>query len=146
MPEEPQEQERQQTTINDIQHLHFELLRHTRYNNLDGERVVRDLLEWRDLWSSVLPTRFPYISLDEDDHRYHPYTELSLLRTTRWNYFPIDTLYIWTTDTALPHLRHLVEAHWQPDEIEVLSPDTDKEMHLIHIDGENDRVLFVWWD
>jgi hypothetical protein len=142
MPEEAQEQ--QQSTINDIQRLHFELLRHTRYNLLDGERVVRDLLQWRDLWYSVLPTRFPYISLEEDDTlQYHPYTELSLLRTTRWDYFPIDTLYIWTTDSALPHLRQFIEAHWQPDEIEVLSPNTDKEMHLMHIDGEHDRVLFV---
>ncbi len=30
--------------------LHFELLRRVRYTLLDGERVVRDLLDWHDLW------------------------------------------------------------------------------------------------
>src|SRR2546423_15713079 len=53
-------EEQQQTDINDIQRLHFELFRHVRYNQLDGEHVVRDLLDWHDLWYSVLPTRFPY--------------------------------------------------------------------------------------
>jgi hypothetical protein len=55
MTEEPEQQ-----NINDIQRLHFELFRRVRYNLLDGERVVRDLLDWRDLWYSVLPARFPY--------------------------------------------------------------------------------------
>ena len=45
--------EYQQAAINDIQHLHFELFRRIRYNLLDGERVVCDLLEWRNLWYSV---------------------------------------------------------------------------------------------
>ena len=38
-------EEQQQTDINDIQRLHFELFRHVRYNQLDGEHVVRDLLD-----------------------------------------------------------------------------------------------------
>ena len=38
-------EERQQEHINDVQHLFFELFRRVRYNLLDGERVVRDLLD-----------------------------------------------------------------------------------------------------
>jgi len=60
MEELPMTDERQQEDINDVQHLFFELFRRIRYNLLDGERVVRDLLDWHDLWYSVLPTRFPY--------------------------------------------------------------------------------------
>jgi hypothetical protein len=55
-------EEQAQPNINDIQHLHFELFRRIRLNLLDGEHVVSDLLEWRDLWYSVLPMRFPYPS------------------------------------------------------------------------------------
>ena len=139
-------QEPQQDSINDIQRLHLELFRHVRYNLLDGERVVRDLLDWRDLWYSVLPARFPYFFGKQDDKQYHPYTELSMLRCTRWESWPADTLYIWTNDEALPQLRQRIEERWEPSEIVVISPETDEEMHFTHLDSEHDRVLFVWWD
>ncbi len=94
----------------------------------------------------MLPTRFPYSFNKLDDKLYHPYTELSMLRHVRWESWPADTLYIWTNDEALPQLRQRIEERWEPSEIEVISPDTDEEMHFTHIDGEHDRVLFVWWD
>jgi hypothetical protein len=139
-------QEQQHTNINDIQRLHFELFRRVRYNLLDGERVVRDLLEWHDLWYSVLPMRFPLSFNKGDDQQYHPYTELSMLRQVRWESWPADTLYIWTNDEALPGLRRRIEERWAPSEIEVISPDADEEMRFTHLDDEHDRVLFVWWD
>jgi hypothetical protein len=141
-------EEQQQSDINEIQRLHLELFRHIRYNLLDGERVVTDLLDWRDLWYSVLPTRFPYPFAfnKQDSKQYHPYTELGMLRNVRWDSWPADTLYIWTNDEALPELRKRVEERWEPSEIEVLSPGEDEEMHLTHLDDEHDRVLFVWWD
>jgi hypothetical protein len=139
-------EEQQQPNVNDIQHLHFELFRRIRYNLLDGERVVRDLLEWRDLWYSVLPMRFPYPSQKEEDHQYHAYTELCMLRNTRWGSWPADTLYIWTNDKALPQLRQRIEEHWDPSEIVEILPGVDEEMDFANLDDEHDRVLFVWWD
>ena len=65
-------EEQQQADINAIQRLHFELFRRVRYNLLDGERVVGDLLEWHDLWYSVLPTRFPYAFNKPDDRHITP--------------------------------------------------------------------------
>ncbi|MBV9706480.1 MAG: hypothetical protein JO125_03625 [Chloroflexi bacterium] len=139
-------EEQQQANINEIQHLHLELFRRVRYNFLNGERVVRDLLDWRDLWYSVLPARLPYPFNEPDDNQYHPYTELSMLRHARWDSWPADTLYIWTNDEALPQLRQRIEERWEPSEIEVIAPDADKEMRFTHLDNEHDRVLFVWWD
>lgn len=136
----------EQASINEIQRLHLELFRHARFNLLDGERVVRDLLAWRDLWYSVLPTRFPYSFNTQDDKQYHPYTELSMLRHVRWESWPADTLYIWTNDEALLQLRQRIEERWEPSEVEVISPDADEEMRFTHLDDEHDRVLFVWWD
>lgn len=139
-------EEHQQANINDVQRLHLELFRRVRYNFLDGERVVCDLLDWHDLWYSVLPTRFPLFFNKPDDKQYHPSTELSMLRHVRWDSWPADTLYIWTNDEALPQLRQRIEERWEPSEIEVISPDADEEMRFTHLDDEHDRVLFVWWD
>jgi len=136
----------QENTINEIQRLHLELFRRVRHNLLDGESVVRDLLDWRDLWHSVLPTRFPYPSIKPDDREYHPYAELIMLRSTRWDSWPADTLYIWTSDEALPQLRQRIEERWQPSDVEVILPSIDEEMHFAHLDDEHDRVLYIWWD
>ncbi len=140
--------EQQQSSINAIQHQHLELFRRVRYNLLDGECVVNDLLDWRDLWYSVLPSRLPYpfAYKKQDSKHYHPYTELSMLRNVRWDGWPADTLYIWTNDEALPELRQRIEERWEPSEIAVLSPGEDEEMRLMHLDDEHDRVLYVWWD
>jgi len=42
--------QKQHKPINDVQRLYFELLQRARFNLLDGESVVRDLIDWRDLW------------------------------------------------------------------------------------------------
>ncbi len=139
-------EEQQQVPINDVQHLFFELFRCVRYNLLNGERVVRDLLDWHDLWYSVLPTRFTYALNTQQDKQYHPYAELSMLRHVRWESWPADTLYIWTNDHALPELQKRIEERWEASEIVVISPEADEEMHFSHLDDEHDRVLFVWWD
>ena len=137
---------REQASINEVQHLFFELFRRIRYNLLDGERVVQDLFDWHDLWYSVLPTRFPYSFNTQKDRQYRPYTELSMLRILRGESWPADTLYIWTSEKACQELRKRIEERWEASDIVVITPESDEEMHFSHIDDEHDRVLFVWWD
>ena len=127
--------------VNDVQHLYFELLRRVRFNLLDGESVVRDLLDWHDLWYSVIATRLPIPSRQEN----RPQADLSLLRTTRWNSWPADTLYIWTNEETVTRLQRLIEERWQPSEVEVLLPET-VELINANLFDPHDRVLFVWWD
>lgn len=134
-------QKQQHESINDVQRLYFELLQRVHYNLLDGEGVVRDLIDWRNLWYSVIATRLPYPSIQENRLP----IDLSLLRTTRWNDWPADTLYIWTNEEALPELQHLIEEHWQASEIEVLLPK-DIELINANLSDAHNRVLFVWWD
>ncbi len=135
------DQEQQANLINEVQHLYFELLLRVRYNLLDGESVVRDLIDWRDLWYSVVATRLPYPGTQENRLP----IDLSLLRTTRWNDWPADTLYIWTNEEALPQLQRLIEERWQASEIEVLLPE-DVELIMANLSDAHNRVLFVWWD
>ncbi len=139
-------QEQHPESVNYTQNLYFELFRRVNYNLLDGERVVSDLLAWRELWYSVLPTRFPCIFRKQGDKEYRPYTELSMLRHARWDSWPADTLYIWTNDEALPQLQQRIEERWQPSEVVEIAPEKDEEMHFANLDDEHDRVLFVWWD
>jgi hypothetical protein len=143
--ERPTMKEHQQPLINDIQHLHFELFRRINYNLLDGERVVRDLLEWRDLWYSVLPVRFPSFFPDSETMEYQPHTEIGMLRTTRWNSWPADTLYIWTNEESLPPLQQRIEERWMASEMDVIMPDA-REMRFANVGDKQDRVLCVWWD
>jgi hypothetical protein len=112
----------EQTSINDIQRLHFELFQRVRYNLLDGASVVSDLLDLRDLWYSVIPNHLPYPIKSENN--LHP--NLGMLRTTRWDSWPADTLYIWTNDQKVTHLQQLIEERWQASEVKVLLPDTDE--------------------
>jgi hypothetical protein len=135
------DQKQQHEPINDVQCLYFELLRRVRYNLLDGESVVHDLLDWHDLWYGVIAARLPYPSTQE----YRLPIDLSLLRTTRWNEWPVDTLYIWTNDEAVSQLQHLIEERWQASEIEVFLPE-DVELINANLSDAHNRVLFVWWD
>lgn len=75
-------------SINEIQRLQFELFRHARFNLLDGEAVVRDLLQWRKLWFSVIATRLP-IPIPGSKSLVST-SELALLSTTRWEDWPAD--------------------------------------------------------
>src|SRR6266513_1133823 len=116
-------EEQKHEPINDVQQLHFELFRRVRYNLLNGEDVVRDLKEWRDLWYSVIAMRLPFPSTQKDRLPIN----LSLLRTTRWDSWPADTLLIWTNDANLEQLQRLVEERWQASEVSVFVPE-DEEM------------------
>jgi hypothetical protein len=135
-------QEQQQKPINDVQHLYFELFRRARFNLLDGERVVRDLLKWRDLWYSVIAARLPYPCKQD-----RLPIELSLLRTTRWNGWPADTLYIWTNDENLPQLRRLVEERWQASEIGILVPEDDEMIAFCSYGGikRQSQNIYAKW-
>ncbi len=133
-------EELQHNTLNDVQRLYFELLRRVRYNLLDGESIVRDLLEWRDLWYSVTAARLPF---PVEQSRLP--IDLSLLRTTRWNDWPADTVYIWTNDEYVTQLKELIEERWEASEIAVLLPG-DVELINANLFEEDNRVLFVWWD
>jgi hypothetical protein len=134
-------QKQQHEPINDVQRLYFELLRGVRYNFLDGGSVVHDLLDWRGLWYSVIAARLPYPSTQE----YRLPIDLSLLRTTRWNEWPIDTIYIWTNDEMVSQLQRLIEERWQASEIEIFLPE-DVELINANLSDASNRVLFVWWD
>jgi hypothetical protein len=95
-------------TVQDIQ---LELLRRTRFNDLDGERVAASLLLHRDLWRAALLDR-PGVP---------DYTEPGLLLTA-----------------GLIKLRDLHRNLWNADTLFVLTPTREQACRLARIAEEED--------
>ncbi len=135
-----------QTGLTHIQALYLELIRTIDYNELNGAQVVEDLLEWRDLWYSVIADRQPYPRLGPPrEDRYGIYPPISLLRTTPFDEWPADTLYIWTDAERLPRLSRLIKEHWKWCAVSEIE-HSDIEMSFGGPIRADDRVLEVWWD
>ncbi|HEU5377468.1 MAG TPA: hypothetical protein VFV38_18760, partial [Ktedonobacteraceae bacterium] len=94
-------------TENSVQAMFLDLFRRVRFNLLDGEAVVRDLLQHQDLWRAVYPARFsaPYQnSHDNTGEHVHPIIDLAMMRNVSLGKWPADMLYIWTDQDHLPEL------------------------------------------
>jgi hypothetical protein len=76
-----------------VQELQLELIRRTRFNAFNGERIVRSLLEHRDLWESVMLGRIPVPFPGR-----LPASGLIPLRDLRDNIWNADTLYVLCAD------------------------------------------------
>jgi hypothetical protein len=127
-----------------VQDIQLELLRRTRFNDFDGEKVCGSLLQHRDLWRAVLLDR-PGVP---------NYAEPGFLLTA-----------------GLIKLRDLPDNLWNADTLFVLTPtrqeaerlaqvadeeDWGGEVHVYKDQAETDRalgmgrreygLLSVWWD
>src|SRR5437764_5972271 len=88
-----------EATVQDIQ---LELIRRTRFNGADGERVIASLMAHRYLWEAVLLDR-----LGVSRPGRLPAAGLIKLRDLPDNIWNADTLYILTPDEATA--RKIVE-------------------------------------
>lgn len=90
-----------------IQQVQLELIRCRRFNEFEGEQVVRALLAHRSLWISALMDRLGDPS------------GLIKLRDLPRNLWNVDTLYVLARDEGCA--RELVEssAEWKADSVEV---------------------------
>jgi len=113
--------------INRVQNLMFELMKLASFNSYDGQQVVSDLIDHKDLWRGAI--------LDRDD-----LIKLRDIENDKWN---VDTLFILTTgvnDVKLEELAH----EWCADEIKYLSDEEAK--HALGQSYPLGRVLSIWWD
>lgn len=100
-----------------------------KFNNFDGEQVIRDLSQNNDLWESFLFTK-PIFAPDENGlsfsgvidtlaamANYRPMPETSFINFVA---YPADTLYVLTEnqDTKVSQLVDLGKK-WQADSVEV---------------------------
>jgi len=128
--------------INKTQKLVFELMKKATFNEFDGKKVVKDLIENRDLWRAVVMDR----------EAYSPYNESLLvidlikLRDLEADVYNVDTVFILPADgdEVMRKLETLAKS-WNADEIDWI---TGKEANrCLGIGGfKGEKILRIWWD
>jgi hypothetical protein len=126
--------------MNRAQQLHLLRLGLASFNNLDGERVARDLKENETLWDAFVFGRFEYQPLIE-------------LRDLPQGFVNGDTIFLLTKRKRLEALLALAEK-WKSDELgwqtaNVHGGDyvSKAPWEMLGADlGPEDVLLRIWWD
>lgn len=127
-----------------VQEIQLELLRRTAFNNLDGERIARALLEHRDLWLSVMLDRAPIWNIQ---YMRLPVSWLVKMRDMPHNIWNADTLYIVSDSVEKARKLERIatgENHWGG---EVLVYEKQTEIDRALGTGRHEHaIVTVWWD
>jgi hypothetical protein len=127
-----------------VQEIQLELLRRTRFNALDGERVVASLRAHRDLWLAALLDR-PGIPEYGNPGRLLV-SGLIKLRDLPDDFWNADTLYVLTgmREQARQLARIIKEEDWGG---QVWVCENQEEIERAIGSGREDYgLLSVWWD
>jgi hypothetical protein len=128
-------------TVQDIQ---LELLRRTRFNDLDGERVVASLLKHRALWTAALLDR-PGVA-DYSQPRLLLTAGLIKLRDLPENHWNADTLFVLTpTPEDAERLGQVIEAEEWGGEVSI-HRDLEESDRALGLGRQKYGLLSVWWD
>jgi hypothetical protein len=120
-------------TVRRLQELQLEIIACTNFNNLDGIKIKKLLLEHRQLWRAVLITG----------------NEFLLLRELENDHSMADTLYILGKDGFENQLEELVNTNFEASEIEWIRDETALVLlgyHKNNFEQKIPPVLSVWWD
>lgn len=125
-------EESSRLTEANIQDIQLELIRRRQFNNFDGSRVVRDLLEHRDLWEAVLLDGQPPFNLIK-------------LRDLSANGWSTDTLFILAADDASANRLKEFGEQWLADSVDIRGEEaTGRELGIFP--PGNRRIVEMWWD
>ena len=127
-----------------VQEIQLELIRRTRFNAMDGERVYASLLAHRHLWVAALLDRPGFANYEEPGDLLG--MGLIRLRDLPANIWNADTLYLLTKsrDQAI-ELARLIEAQDWAGEVQV--HEDEQELSRALGSSCKDRGLVsVWWD
>jgi hypothetical protein len=126
-----------------VQEIQLELLRRSKWNALDGERVVADLFKHRELWTAVLLDR---LHVWEATPRDLPAMSLIKLRDLDRNIWNADTLYILATSKeAASTIAMLAEQEWAGEPRIIDDPEEVSHALGGGRPGSN-CIVTVWWD
>jgi hypothetical protein len=127
-----------------VQDIQLELLRRTRFNALDGERVHASLKKHRDLWLGALLDR-PGVANYAEPSRLLM-SGLMKLRDLSHNIWNADTLFILTpTREAADQLARIAEEEGWGGEVQVYRDQAEIDRAL-GTGRQPYGLLSVWWD
>lgn len=132
--------EKEYIGINPIQKLNLELIRLSTFNEMNGEKVVKDLLAHQDLWRGVVMDRADY-NLGGQFNTTGEMICLIKLRDIEDGYWNVDTLYILPKEGKEKELERLAKG-WNADEVDYEGEEWSRK----HLGGGKGNVLRVWWD
>jgi hypothetical protein len=128
-------------TVQDIQ---LELIRRTRFNAMDAERVVASLVRHRDLWLAVILDRPGYADPDGPEPSIR--SNLIKLRDLSENLWNVDTLFVMTpTREHARRLARIAEEGWGGDDVCVYE-DPKRIAGILGVYPTEYGLLSVWWD
>lgn len=115
-----------------VQEIQLELIRRRQFNNFDGQRIVHDLFENRNLWEAILLDGQPPLDL----------VKLRDLSANHWN---ADTLFILAVDDASAHRLQELGEQWLADSVDVRGEEaTGRELGIFPPGSR--RIVEMWWD
>jgi hypothetical protein len=127
-----------------VQEIQLELIRRTKFNDMDGEQVARVLLKHQDLWSAAILDRQPYWS---KDFRQLPSSWLIKMRDMPHDIWNADTLFLVTE--SVQKARRLAEIatgeeHWGGEV--VVHEDQEETNRALGAGRHSYAIVTVWWD
>jgi hypothetical protein len=130
----------QDASVQDIQ---LELLRRSRWNDLDGPRVYASLMSHRALWLAAMLDRPGTIA--QAGSGYLTMSDLIKLRDLPDDCWNVDTLYILTATTAEAHrlARIAEEEEWGG---EVFVHQSRENISRALGTSTEYGLLSIWWD
>ena len=122
-----------------VQEIQLELIRRTRFDAFDGERVVADLLAHRDLWTAAMMDRFCFSRPGK-----LPSIGLIKLRDLADNFWNVDTLYVLTPDGKTASQLAQIADNWGGEAR--VHDAVDEVEEALGAYGMEAAVVSVWWD
>jgi hypothetical protein len=127
-----------------VQEIQLELIRRTRFNAFDGERIYASLIKHRAYWQAVLLDRPGVPNYQKPGHLL--ISGLIKLRDLNDNFWNADQLFILTAkrEQALQLARLIEEEDWGGEKPIVY--DQEEIDTALGVGRQEYGLLSIWWD
>lgn len=145
--------------INEVQRLHLRLIELASFNEMDGYKIVKDLLNHKDDWIACLIDRPGLANIEEiNEQKSSSIIDLIKLRDIVEGIWNADTIYILVEsvkipgiETKLDRMRELVK-DWHADDVKELDERTSGYLlggYGLRLGTKfttKCKILKLWWD
>jgi hypothetical protein len=128
-----------------VQEIQLELIRRTKFNAFDGERIYASLMKHRACWQAVLLDRPGLANYQKPRHLLM--TGLIKLRDLDDNIWNADQLFILTAkrEQAVQLARIIEEEDWGGEK-PIIYDDQEEIDSALGVGRQEYGLLSIWWD